>query len=281
MKKYQYQIIRYIHDRITGEFVNVGLILFLPDTNFLHSKFVNKFSRISNFFNEINGYSLLSSLKQFEKEVEIISKRIDSNDLFEKFISLNEITNSILIKDDSAIDCSEVKFGIDIDGKIAIDDLFERLVDRYNQDYDKDSHDDKFIWRTFYKKHFDKKGITSKLKEHTVQTNNDKIHFDKAWKNGIWNCFQAISFDLKRTDSIKNKVYKWSGILKELENSKENVHLYFLTESLPNKRSLHNFIEETLNKKSAKIKAEIVTKKQAETFTSSLKEEIDAHEIRN
>ena len=31
MKPYQYQVIRYTHDRVTGEFVNVGVVLYVPE----------------------------------------------------------------------------------------------------------------------------------------------------------------------------------------------------------------------------------------------------------
>ncbi|MBK8522637.1 MAG: DUF3037 domain-containing protein [Chitinophagaceae bacterium] len=278
MKKYQFQIVRYIHDRITGEFVNVGIIVYMPESRFLKSRFINKFSRISQFFIDVNGHSLLGALKQFDKEINIVSKRLSSNDLFESFSSIEEITNSILTKDDSALECCSMNYGIDLSGQAALNDLFERLIDKYNHDADKDSHDDKYVWRKVYKKHFDDNGITNKLKEHTVKTEHDVIQFDKAWKNGTWNCYQTLSFDLKRTDSIKSKVYKWSGILSELENSSEKLHLYFLTVSPSRNRTIKKFIEDTLNRQSKKIQVSIVTEKQAESFAVSVKKEIEAHE---
>lgn len=278
MKKYQYQIVRYVHDRLTGEFVNVGIVIYMPESRFLKSRFINKFSRLSNFFVELNGHSLLGSLRQFEKEIDIISKRLNGNDLFESFTSIEEITNSILTKDDSAIICCAMNSGIDISGQSALNDLFERLIDKYSHDTDKDTHDDKYAWRKVYKKHFDENGITDKLKEHTVHTSHDTIQFDKAWKNGAWNCFQSLSFDLKRTDSIKSKVYKWSGILSELENSNENIHLYFLTVSSNKKKGVKKFIEDTLNRQGKNIQTTIITEKEAETFAASVKKEIEAHE---
>lgn len=278
MKKYQFQIVRYIHDRITGEFVNVGIIVYMPESRFLKSRFINKFSRISQFFVDVNGHSLLGALKHFDKEINIVSKRVSNNDLFETFSSIENITNSILTKDNSGLECCSMNYGIDLSGQAALNDLFERLIDKYNHDADKDSHDDKYVWRKIYKKHFDENGITNKLKEHIVQTEHDVIQFDKAWKNGVWNCYQTLSFDLKRTDSIKSKVYKWSGIISELENSPENLHLYFLTISPSKNKTIKRFIEDTLSRQSKKIQVSIVTEKQAESFAISVKNEIEAHE---
>ena len=145
MKKFQYQIIRYMHDRVTAEFVNVGIVVYQPDTNFLQGKFLSKFSRISQFFIDINGQYLLSTLKQFEKEVETASKRLP--ELFTKHTSLTEITNSILPKDDSALICSDLLFGIDIDPQSAVEDLFDRLINRYIHEADKEHHD--YIYSPF------------------------------------------------------------------------------------------------------------------------------------
>ena len=278
MKKYQFQIVRYIHDRITGEFVNVGLVIYMPGTRFLKSKFINKFSRLSNFFIDLNGHSLLNSLRHFDKEINIVSKRISSNDLFESFSSIEEITNNILNKDDSALECCCMNSGIDISGQAALDDLFERLINKYNHEALSASHDDKYVWRKIYKKHFDENGITGKLKEHTVYTDHDVIQFDKAWKNGVWNCYQTLSFDLKRTDSIKSKVYKWSGIISELEKSNESLHLYFLTVSPGRNKTIKKFIEYTFNRQNKRIQVSLVTEKQAASFALSLKKEIEANE---
>lgn len=278
MKKYQYQVVRYIHDRTTGEFVNVGIVIYMPGEQLLKSKFINKFSRLTQFFNEFNGHALLNTLRCFDKELNVISKRIASSDLFESYSSIEEITNSILTNDDSALQCSLLKRGIDISCQAAIDDLFNSLVNKYNHEADKESHDDKYVWRKVYKKHFDELGITNKLKEHTVQTNHDLIQFDKAWKNGVWNCYQTLSFDLKRTDSIKSKVYKWSGILNELENSTESLHLYFLTISPKKNKTIKKFIEDTLNRQGKSLQVSIVSEQHAASFANSVKTEIENHE---
>ena len=42
MKPFEYQIVRYLHDRVTGEFVNVGIILFAPEERLLFSKTIQR-----------------------------------------------------------------------------------------------------------------------------------------------------------------------------------------------------------------------------------------------
>lgn len=276
MLSYQYQLVRYIHDRSTSEFVNVGVVIFHPETRFVKSCFISKYGRISNFFSEVDGHFLISFLKQFEKDVNDISKK--SDELFFTYKNISEITLSILPKDDSAIECSEVKYGVGIDIDSALHTLYEVFVNKYTHEIDEDKHDDKYVWKNVYKKYFDRYEITKNLKPHSVQTTNDVFEFDKSWKNGIWHCYQTLSFDLKSVDNIKNKVYKWSGILNELEKSKEDLHIYFLTSNSSKHKSVQKFIDDTFIQRSSKsLKVSIVKEADAEAFVESVKDEILEH----
>ncbi len=280
MKTFEYQIIRYLHDRTTGEFVNVGIVLFESESRFLDAKVLSRFSRISNFFEEFNGYFLISTLKHFQKEIRSINVDLlffNSTDFIKSSdkLGLAGITSKILIPDDSALFVSEPRKALDIDAQKALDGLYDRLVDKYTADLSKDIHTDAYAWNKVYKSHFDKLGITPQLKDHTVKTDNDEIKFDKAWKNGVWNCYQSLSFDLRKDDSIKNKVYKWSGIIKELESSKEKINLYFLTTSPKTKDHLNSFIKDTLSQSDDVIKVTIVTESEAEQFARKVKTAIE------
>jgi hypothetical protein len=282
MIKYQYQIIRYIHDRITGEFVNVGLVMFEPDSKYLDCKVITKYSRISHFFGDINGSFLLSTLKQFQNQVCEISKSFDEFLNNKKdFKDVSSITNYLLPKDDSALIVTDVSFGIDLKMEAAFDDLYNRLIERYTHDNDHEKHTDHYAWQKVYKSYFDKLGVTPKLKKHSVKTKKDSIDFDKAWKNGVWNCYQTLSFDLVKADTIKSKVYKWSGILKELETSDEKMSLYFLTTTPKvDEPGLSDFIKSTLEDHgNDRIKISIVTEAEAEGFAAKVRKAMQESKI--
>ena len=242
MKKYQYQLLQYVHDQFTSEFGNVGIIVYSPEANFLECRVVSRYSRLSDFFGEINGHFLLASLRRIESLVNKIGKDVNQYTTEKGSArSLELITSSILPKDDSALQLTEVVYGIDLDPKFVLSDLFERIIERYNADDAGTRHTDHYVWSKVYKNYFDKYDITRKLKKHSVTTKKDTINFDKAWKNGVWNCYQALSLDLKTEDSIKSKVYKWSGIIRELETAEEKIHLYFLTSNPKEHEELTSF----------------------------------------
>jgi len=277
MKKYHYQIIRYIHDRVTDEFVNVGIVVFFPESKAIESRVINKYSRITKFFNDINGPQIISSLKHFQKAIE--KKSSESSELFFPFKSIREITESILPKDDSSLQLTDVFQGIDINIQSATDDLFGRLVNQYVPEIEKESVNDNEVWKKSYKEFFDKYNISKKLVSHSIKTKNDKIEFDKSWKNGSWHCYQSLSFDLKKVESIKNKVYKWSGILNELENSDEMLHLYLLTAESKRHKSINKFVIDTFsNRDTENVKVTLVKEKDAEKFAKEVVHEIQEHD---
>ena len=276
MKKFQYQIIRYIHDRMTAEFVNVGIVIYQAESRYLKCKVINKYSRLSNFFGEINGQYLLNVLRHFEGEVRRSQEQL--HEIFNDARSIEAITSKILPPDDSALVCSEPFAGIDVELDAALSDLFDRLIVKYQAEPETDTKDDKYVWRKVYKDYFDKYGVTDKLTSHVVSTPGDDIEFEKAWKNGVWNCYPAVSFALKRADTVKNKVYKWSGIIQAMEKSNERIHLYFLTLA-PRDAKLKSFVKETLVTKEGKsnIQVTVIDQSQAESFARKVKKELEEH----
>lgn len=279
--KYQYQLIRYKHDRVTGEFVNVGLILYSSKNKFLKCKVVTKYSRISNFFNHSADYSSLhKTLRYIESYV--TKKAIELNEFFISDNlpdSITSITNQIIPKDDNALYFSEEQGGVDYSLEGAFNDIFNRLIDYYNIETDREIISDKKVWSKYYKSYFDKHGVSAKLKPHKVKTPTDDVVFDKSWKNGSWHCFQALSLSLKKEDSIKSKLYKWSGILDNLENSTEDLHLYFLTSDFEKHKNLEGFIANNIiSHQTKKLQITLVTEKEAEDLAITIQQAIVNHD---
>jgi hypothetical protein len=274
-----YQILRYLPDRVSGEFVNLGIVAFDPASGTLKSKFINKIGRISSFFLHTNSKYIIKSVKTIQEALNIFSSRLNSEFVFRKISSLTEITNGILPKDDSALIFSEIKKTLDIDVQATVEDLFSRFVNVHLvDDEDEEVRRDKEVWNKVYKKHFDDYGISSHLGAHKVKTKNDELEFEKAWKNDVWNCFETVSFNLTRPDAIKNKVYKWVGKLDELNSSTEEVHIYLLS-VLPHDHSeLNKFINKKIKEKATKnMKIDLVSENDIDGVAKRIKKEIDRH----
>ena len=278
MKTIQYQILRYLPDRVSEEFVNLGIVAFDQKAKVLQSKFINKIGNISSFFPNINSRYLLKSIKTIMHHLDAISEQLGSEFSFDKIDSIDQVTSKVLAEDDSALIFSEIKRTLDISVESTINDLFSRFINSGNLEEDDEVRRDKEVWAKVYKKHFDEYGISSHLKPHNIKTENDELEFDKAWKNGVWNCFETVSFNLTRTDAIKNKVYKWVGKLDELNTSEEAKHIYLLS-VLPHEHpELKKFIEKMITDKSTpNTKIDIISEEQVGLVATTIKSEIDAH----
>jgi hypothetical protein len=280
MRTYQYQILRFLPDRVTGEFVNLGIVLFEPETKFIKGKFFQKISRASSLFPSVNSRYLGTTLKFLQKEFNRLSEQFSTELYFQKYRSIEEVTKTILPKDDSSLFFTEPKKGLDVELDMALEMLFERVVTRYIHEEDKEHLGDKEVWSRIYKKYFDDLGVSKHLKEHTIKTDLDKWEFEKAWKNGVWHCFETISFDLIKAESIKDKVYKWAGRIDELQTSKEPFHLFLLSKLPSEHKELKKFIIKKIGKIEFenRVVVELVFEDKAEKIAKEIKQEIEKHE---
>lgn len=277
MKKYQYQIIRYQHDHFTGEFVNVGVVVYSKEDRFLKSKTTSKYQRITHMFPEANGQWIIRVLNNFNSRLNKEAKEL--NELFGLSEQLELITNQIFVRDNNAIQLTEVQSAIDIDLEAALNDLYNSQVEKYLPVKEtSQSLLDEDVWKQKYRAYFEKYGIDKRLKLHEVQVPKDVLSFDKSWKNEIWHCYEPLSFFLKESESVKDKVYKWAGRLQGLQQSKEPLHLTLMTSISPKHKALVSFINEYLKVSSENLTVDIVTDDQAEKLAKEIKKKMDLHD---
>lgn len=260
MKPYEYQILRYIPDHVAGEFLNVGLVLFSPSKEEVYYEFINSRKRLTSTFHGIDASHIMKKIKILRGELEELEEKQEPELQLINIPSVDHYTKSVLKEDDSALQFSEVKKGMDISSESAFRDLKNRLLYNWVSDSDTDYRSDKDVWRERYRKHFQQAGLIDKLVSRHVQTKADTIKFDQAYKNGVWNYFQPINLNLKKRESIKNKVYRWKGIISEMQTADEEMKLYFLSEMPERENGISKFIRDQLNLEGENdVESELVT----------------------
>lgn len=274
MKKYNYQVLRYLPDRVSGEFVNVGIVCFGQEEKYLKAITLTKLGRIKHLFPNMNTRALSRKLKTIS---DIINKKgLDWNNDLELYQleNIKSVTSSILPEDDSALTFSKVQTGIDLSIDNAIEDLYNRMVTQHNFE-DEKYLSDKDIWSKYYKRYFDEYNLKKNITSRILTTSGDNLKFDYAVKNGKWNYLEPVTFDLSRSTNVRDKVYKWMGKLEELETSEETFKLYLLSK-LPNDRKLVRFIKDRIsNTKATNFEVSIIEPSQADNFAKQLKLEIE------
>jgi hypothetical protein len=271
MKSYEYQILRYIPDQVSGEFLNIGLVMYCKPDKILDYEFIDSRQRLTSTFQGIETTHIMQRVKSIKSLLDKLkSEKEDAIPLQEK-TSVKQYTNYVLNKDDSALQFSDIKKGIDISVESAFSDLKDRLIFKWIKDT-KHYRSDEDVWRNRYKKYFEKAGISDKLVSRTVKTKSDKIQFDQSYKNGKWNYFQPLNLDLKKKDSIKNKVYKWKGIISEMQTADEEMQIIFLPEMPKKKNGISTFIKEQLDStKEDKVFSKLTTPESIGSLLRELK----------
>jgi hypothetical protein len=274
VKTFTFQILHYRHDLVSGEFVNVGVVVYDEQDRTFDRKILQKHTRISSFFTNLDGKYFKERLKEIERAArklcEDTTSRLEGQ-------TLSQITETLLPQDDGCFYFSEVKTRQDVNIKAALDDLFARLVLKHIAET-KTYTTDESVWKDLYKEYFDRLELTAKLTTHKIKTQDDEFVFEHAWKNGVWNIYEPVAFNLQDVQSIKNKVYKWVGKIGELAGASEEISLHFLS-TLPQKEDLLRFINTKLTSvaQNSSLALQIISEENIETFVEEQKKKMLAN----
>lgn len=225
---FTYTVLRYVHDIATGEFVNMGVALYAPEAKYIGAICNPRYGRLSKMFLDVNGEHLRSVTRyiqgQFEEQAARLRRELP---LVEQPKSIMQIAHGILPRDDSALQWSESNGGTTEDPEATLEQLYLRLVEKYDQRTQLPSRQDEDVWKIF-RKELESKQILSRMQAKRIMAKDYDYEFDHAWRNGTWNLYEPISMDLLDADSILDKANRWLGRAINLRDSTEPFHLWML-----------------------------------------------------
>lgn len=269
MKAYTYQLLQYIPDRVSGEFVNVGIVLYSAADRYLKCRTIDRIGRAHYLFPEVNARRFVKSLRQLCDTINDMGEERRSELDFTSDQGLSSITNSVLLPDDSALVFSEENTGIDVDLNVALDDLFMRMVRPELDKEDDEIRQDPEVWTKIYKPYFDKLHLTSRLEKRKIKTEHTEIEIDLSFMNGHLHIVEPTSFNLTRKTNIKNKVFRINGMLQELGTSSQSITVHLLTK-MPNKKSDQKLVANLLRDKAGDSEMILVQEDQAQQYIKDL-----------
>ncbi len=120
---YSYIVLQYVHDIVRGECVNVGVVVFAPDSQFLRGRFISDFSRPRAMFGEIDEAHLCVMLQHLEHALAEFQ--------FHQPVATRDISHlvkSILPADDSSLQWSSIGGSITNDLAGTLGQLFQRFI---------------------------------------------------------------------------------------------------------------------------------------------------------
>lgn len=277
MHAYSYVVLRYVHDTITGEFVNVGVALYAPESRFVAAQCRTTLGRLKKVFHTLNPDHFKSLMRTIQSQFQRLGDRVQSELLLDSSRDVLAYAHSVLPKDDSSLQWSQVGVGRTSDPAATLAKLYERMVARYDDRPGRDRRDDEEVWRQF-KHTLEARNVMRVFAPHTISAEVDQWEFKHTWKNGVLHCLEPVSFDLASAEGIRDKARHFLGRLSAIANARERFKVHFLVGE-PQDPDLHRAYEGALSiLKIASASQEIVREGDAEAFAQRLSIEVEQHE---
>jgi hypothetical protein len=209
--RYSYVVLRYVHDVLTSEFVNVGVVMYVPDQGRLLSRTRHTISRLRGVFPDLDRPAFTTMMSNVSRGFRRLAKRKRDTPLFNSADAITALVRQAVPADDSSLQWSPAGAGFTSDINQTFEQLFDRFVSRYDTTSKHRRTDDE-IWRPVLVK-LEERDLAKNLTEKVIAGSLDDVTFKHAWKNGQWNVYEAVSFDLADADGIKRKAREWLGHL--------------------------------------------------------------------
>lgn len=275
---YTYSVLRYVHDTTTGEFVNVGVVLYSRDGRYASALCRSTFGRLAKTFPGIDGDAFKSLMRFVQSRIEELGDGLKQElPLHGHPASVMEVAHAVLPPDDSSLQWSPPGSGLADNLSQTLEALYDRLVTRYDERPQQERRSDDDVWRK-YRRSLESRAVLQHLQPKKISVLDDEVEFQHAWKNGVWNCLEPVSFDLSSADSIREKAHRWLGQLLSVKDAKEPFKVYLLLGE-PQQEALRPAFDKAVSiLRRLPVDSEVVREERAWEFSEQFAREIEAHE---
>jgi hypothetical protein len=263
---YTFTVLRYVHDTATGEFVNVGVALYAPGAKFAGARCRTTYGRLTKTFPGLDGEAFKSLMRRINNRFDEIAAEV-ANELPLKGLpaTIMEMAWSVLPPDDSSLQWSPAGGGVTEDLPITLTQIYDRMVERYEDGVIRARRSDEDVW-TRFRRDLETRNIAVHLQSKKITVPDDEVEFEHAYKNGVWHCLKPISFDLS-ADGITEKAHRWLGQLTSVKSASDPFKVYLLVGE-PQQRDLKATLDKALSiLQKIPVEKEIILERDAAAFS--------------
>jgi len=274
---YSYVTLRYVHDVVTGEFANVGVVLYAPEQRLLAARFTTSYERLNAMFIKIDHSHFRALMRYLANRFEEMGEEMRDDLERPPLGAIVELVRRVLPQDDSSLQWSEAGGGFTENPEETLRSLFVRLVEKYVREGELPSRTDDEIARPF-KAALEKRMVVQKLRQKKIEAKDYQYEFQFGWQNSVWHVYEPVSFDLMNAGSIVEKANTWLGRGTALNDSPEKFKIHFLLgePKQPGTSKAFEHARHLLNKIPGK--PELVREGQLAEFAEGVAEKIARHD---
>ena len=129
---YSYTVLRYVHDVVSGEALNVGVVMHAPASSFLEVRTRGTMGRLKQTFPDLDREAFANAMQAVRRGFATLAKHAHKMPLFDVHADARAHAVKVLPDDDSALQWSPTGTGVTTDPARTLDRLYERYVTRYD-----------------------------------------------------------------------------------------------------------------------------------------------------
>ena len=274
---YSFSVLRYIHDSVTQEFVNIGVAVYSPQAGFLRAICTTHCGRITQAFTKIDGNRFRQLTRYIQDQVNSLVEGLGGELPFEPGRTIEQLLARVLPPDDSSIQFSSpAGVGLTHDLEVTLTELFDRYVERYAARTGSARRDDEDVWRVF-REPLEKRHLTPYLVAKRIVASDFDYEFQHTWKNEIWHAYEPVSFDMVDSACILDNANRWVGRATSLNDSGDRFKIHMLLGEPQDERLWGTFVKaQNILNRMPGLKA-FVHEGEAEAFAEELEREVQSH----
>jgi Protein of unknown function (DUF3037) len=266
---YRYTVLRYEHDVRTEEFLNVGVLFWVPEQSRLFFLCAEKAKRLASAFPGIEADQLTRSLKALKSRFESLEPKSGDDVL--------SIAQRVVPSDDSSLQWSTPRAGFAENPKAALERVFHCMVTKYDQKREKHVRSDQDLWHEFERR-LRAHNVLHVLHPTTIRSPIREYHFNHSWRNGRPHILVPVSLDAETRESVADKATKWVGQIMDLSRSSDSFKLNLVLgePTAPDFGSEYRSAIELLESGRDKSRMQIIPQAKIDQFAETVAEEIRA-----
>lgn len=222
-RAFSYCLLRYVHDPVAQEAMNIGVLVYSPAARFLGATFEYRYERLSGAFSDFDGEGFRRTLRAFDAALDEIRDH-----LFSPFLQPTQLPDDAgqiarKLWPDQGLSYRFAESGAGLSGDLPATaaDLFQRFVASQNERTTDERRTDEEVWAD-YRHRLSGTVLREVLQPKTFSTADIAVRFDYAFKNERWHVLRPLSLDYARSGSIRRRA---SEVLGECVALSENDEL--------------------------------------------------------
>lgn len=277
MKPYQFSYLRYIHDVSTEEFVNIGIVMFIPLERKFLFRLTEHYARLSEFYLDFkpdNYRYLLRSLKS----------RLNSAqeyDFSNRISDIGKILPKIVPIESGCFQWSMTMSGVVEKPEQRLEKLFAKVITSHEKNKTRTRREDKDILENFYNQ-LKETGLLNSIESNVLIHNRNKNYsyqFKYGWQNSTRQFAEPISLDYKNKKDLENKVSSFIGDMFSLSDS-EDFQVTGIV-SPPTKMELQQSYENAVERlREVPRIREVILEANIPEFIPKIEQDISTHQLK-